>query len=352
VYIQKRINQKECGNLFLASLSKFHNFECVNDLFKHIVPPSSALFYSRNDPTDLRLGDTVLRGERQFSDEVKVCILGVPTDEGVKRNEGRTGAKDGPEAIRTELYKRTPFVIGKQKSPSEIVLFDLGDIKIGKTLEETHDRLAETVRALCSLNVIPVVLGGGHDIAYPDFVGFSEGKRNVGVINIDAHLDFRKPVPKRNSGTSFRQMLDHHRSPLNAMNFVEVGIQSFANSRDHYTELIDRGATVFSLRDVREDGITKILELSYELATTGNEALYISFDLDAVHSTDAPGVSASLPTGLTAEEFLTAALFAGKRRKTKIIDIVEMNPKYDVDGRTAKLAALTIMYFLTGLANR
>ena len=56
--------------------------------------------------------------------------------------------------------------------------------------------------------------------------------------------------------------------------------------------------------------------------------------------------------GLTAEEFLTAALFAGKRRKTKIIDIVEMNPKYDVDGRTAKLAALTIMYFLTGLANR
>ncbi|HAP34732.1 MAG TPA: arginase, partial [Bacteroidetes bacterium] len=91
---------------------------------------------------------------------------------------------------------------------------------------------------------------------------------------------------------------------------------------------------------------------AYELATSSSDSLYISFDLDAVHSTDAPGVSASLPTGLTAEEFLTAALFAGKRRKTKLIDIVEMNPKYDVDGRTAKLAALAMMYFLTGVANR
>lgn len=339
-------------NLFLASCGKFHNFGCVNEIFKHIVPPPEALFYSRNDPTDFRMGDTVLRGEKDFSDEVQACILGVPVDEGVKRNGGRTGAKDGPDAIRTELYKLTPFVIGKEKSPVELTLCDLGDIKAGKSLEETHDRLAETIRALCSRNIIPIVLGGGHDIAYPDFVGFSEGKKNVGVINIDAHLDYRKPVPKRNSGTSSRQILDHHRSPLNAMNFVEVGVQSFANSRDHYTELIDRGATVFSLRDVRNDGITKVLDLSYELATTGNDSLYISFDLDAVHGTEAPGVSASLPTGLTAEEFLTAALFAGKRRKTKIIDIVEMNPKYDIDGRTAKLAALTIMYFLTGFANR
>jgi formiminoglutamase len=95
-----------------------------------------------------------------------------------------------------------------------------------------------------------------------------------------------------------------------------------------------------------------VLDLSYELATTSTDSLYISFDIDAVHSSDAPGVSAPLPTGMTAEEFLTAALFAGKRRKTKMIDIVEVNPKYDVDGRTARLASLAIMYFLTGVANR
>ncbi len=324
----------------------------MSTIFKHLEPPNEKLFFSRNDLSDPRMGDGTLREEKNFTDDVKIGIIGVPTDEGVKRNGGRIGAKDGPDAIRTEFYKRTSFVVGKEKSPAIIPIFDFGNIKIGKTLEETHDRLSEVVHSLISVNIIPIVLGGGHDIAYPNFAGFSKGKRTVGVINIDTHLDYRKPIPKRNSGTSFRQMLDQHQSSLNAMNLVEIGIQSFANSADHYSELIERGATVFSLRDVRAEGIAKTLELAYELATSSTDSLYISFDLDAVHSADAPGVSAPLPTGLTAEEFLTVALFAGKRRKTKLIDIVELNPKYDVDGRTAKLAALAIMYFLTGFANR
>lgn len=337
----------------LASLCNFPDFISVKDIFKYCIPPDEKLFYSRGDSSDPRMGDIVLRGQKNFSDDVQVAILGVPVDEGVKRNGGRVGAKEGPSAIRAEFYKRSPFVVGgKEHFPSAVKVFDFGDIKCGKTLEETHETLSEIIGALISSGIIPVVLGGGHDIAYPNFIGFSQAKQKVGVINIDSHLDYRKPDPKRNSGTSFRQMLDHVNSPLNAMNFVEVGTQSFANAHEHYSELIERGATVFSLRDVREDGITKVLDLAYELATTSTDSLYISFDLDAVHSSDAPGVSAPFPTGLTAEEFLTAALFAGKRRKTKIIDIAEMNPKYDVDGRTARLAALALMYFLTGLANR
>lgn len=324
----------------------------MSTVFKHLDPPNGEIFFSRNDPSDPRMGDITLRGEKNFTNDIKIGIIGVPTDEGVKRNGGRIGAKDGPDAIRTEFYKRTPFVVGKEKSPVTVPVFDFGNIKIGKTLEETHDRLSEVIHSLVSAKIIPIVLGGGHDIAYPNFVGFSKGKQTVGVINIDTHLDYRKAIPKRNSGTSFRQMLDQHQSPLNAMNLVEIGIQSFANSADHYSELIERGATVFSLRDVRTEGIAKTLDLAYELATSSTDSLYISFDLDAVNSADAPGVSASLPTGLTAEEFLTVALFAGKRRKTKLIDIVELNPKYDVDGRTAKLAAIAIMYFLTGVANR
>lgn len=324
----------------------------MSTVFTYLDPPDEKLFFSRKDSSDPRMGDLVVRGEKNVTDDIALGIVGVPTDEGVKRNGGRVGAKDGPDAIRTEFYKRTPFVTGKEKSPASVQIFDFGDVKCGKTLEETHERLIEVIRTLIDAGIIPIVLGGGHDIAYPNFLGFSSGKKNVGVINIDTHLDYRKPIPKRNSGTSFRQMLDHQGSALNAMNLVEVGIQSFANAADHYSELIERGATVFSLRDVRADGITKTLELAYELATSSVDSLYISFDLDVVHSADAPGVSAPLPTGFTAEEFLTAALFAGKRRKTKLIDIVELNPKYDHDGRTAKLAALAMMYFLTGIANR
>lgn len=337
----------------LASRLNFPNFITdMSTVFTYLDPPEEKLFFTRKDDSDPRMGDLVMRGEANVTDEIAVGIVGVPTDEGVKRNGGRVGAKDAPDAIRAEFYKRTPFVIGKEKSPSSVPVFDFGNIKIGKTLEETHNRLSETVQTLVAAGIVPIVLGGGHDIAYPNFVGFSSGKKNVGVINIDTHLDFRKPIPKRNSGTSFRQMLDHPSSALNAMNLVEVGIQSFANAADHYSELVERGATVFSLRDVRNEGVTKTLDLAYELATASVDSLYVSFDMDVVHSADAPGVSAPLPTGFTAEEFLTAALFAGKRRKTKLIDIVELNPKFDVDARTAKLAALSMMYFLTGFANR
>ncbi len=324
----------------------------MSSIFKYLAEPDKKLLFSRGDESDPRMGDIVLHGEKNFSHEIRIGIVGVPTDEGVKRNGGRIGAKGGPDAIRYELYRRTPFVMGKENSPAGVPIFDFGNIKTGKTLEETHEKLSEIVHALVTADIVPIVLGGGHDIAYPNFVGFSKDKKNVGVINIDTHLDYRKPNPKRNSGTSFRQMLDMQKSPLNAMNLVAVGIQSFANSKDHYSDLLQRGATIFSLRDVREDGITKILELSYELATNSNDALYVSFDIDVVQNANAPGVSASLPTGMTPEEFLTAALFAGKRRKTKLIDIVEMNPKYDIDGRTAKLAALAMMYFITGYANR
>lgn len=353
VFFLNYCNLYQDAKSLLASLTNFHNFnDIMSTIFKQLTPPNEKVFFSRNDPTDPRMGDLVLRGEKNFTDEICIGIVGVPTDEGVKRNGGRVGAKDAPNAIREEFYKRTAFVIGKEKSPAELPVFDFGDIKIAKTLEETHDTLAEVIQTLVSANIVPIVLGGGHDIAYPNFVGFSSGKKNVGVINIDTHLDFRKPIPKRNSGTSFRQMLDQHMSPLNAMNLVEIGTQSFANAAEHYSELIERGATIFSLRDVRAEGMTKTLDLAYELATSSTDSLYFSFDMDVVHSTDAPGVSAPLPTGLTAEEFLTAALFAGKRRKTKLIDIVELNPKYDADGRTAKLAALAMMYFLTGFANR
>lgn len=324
----------------------------MTNISKYLTPPNEKLFFSRGDTDDPRMGDIVLRQAKNVKNDLQIGIVGVPVDEGVKRNGGRTGAKEAPDAIRAELYKRTPFVFGKENSPNELSIFDFGNIKQGKTLEETHANLTEVVAYLVEQNIVPVVLGGSHDIAYPNFLGISKHKSSLGVINIDTHLDFRKPVPKRNSGTSFRQMLDHHKSALNAMNFVELGIQSFANSQKHYDELIERGATIFSLRDVREDGITKILDLAYELTTASTETLYVSFDMDAVKETAAPGVSAPLPTGLTPEEFLTAALFAGKRRKTGMIDLVEVNPKYDVDGRTCKLAALTILYFLTGFANR
>ncbi|HTR80010.1 MAG TPA: formimidoylglutamase [Bacteroidota bacterium] len=310
------------------------------------------VFFSRNDESDPRMGDIVRRQKENFSDKINVGIVGVPEDEGVRRNRGRVGAKDAPNEIRKALYKFTPYALSKGKQASDLAIFDFGNVKAGATLEETHERVQAVLEMLFAKNILPIVLGGGHDTTYPSFLAFAKEAASTGAINIDTHLCFRKLDPQRNNSTAFRQILDLTHSPLTAMNFVQVGAQSFANAQEHYEELIDRGATVFTLDEVRKERMEKILELAYEIASNSVERLYFSFDLDAVRGSDAPGVSASYPTGLSAEELLKAAHFAGMRRKTKAIDIVEVNPKFDFDGRTAKLAAFVIMYFLTGVANR
>ena len=298
------------------------------------------------------MGDIVRRQKENLSPDIRIGIVGVPEDEGVKRNRGRAGAKEAPNEIRKALYKFTPFAISKNKQISELSIFDFGNVKTGSSLEETHQRVQTVVETLVASNILPIVLGGGHDITYPSFLAFSKKAASTGAINVDTHLNFRKSDPHRNNGTAFRQILDLTHSPLAPMNFVEVGAQSFANSKEHYEELNDRGATVFTLGDVRKERIEKILDIAYEIAANSSERMYVSFDLDSVQCSDAPGVSASYPTGLSAEELLKAANFAGLRQKIKAIDIVEVNPKFDVDGKTSKLAALVVMHFLAGVANR
>ncbi len=340
-----------------------------NILWKFLAEPPAELFgahFSRKDEADPRMGDLVLHKRKDFSVDIHIGIIGVPDNSGVKRNLGRPGAKDAPDEIRKTFYKLTPFSLSKSSTAtaggtkiSDLRIFDFGNIKTGTTLEQTHERLEAAVSGLLAQNIFPIVLGGGHDIAYPIFAALSGTIKKTGVINIDAHLDVRKPNPLRNSGTSFRQMLtaenfqrDGHGNALQPMNLVEIGIQPFVNAREHYDWLLERGATIFSLQEVKKEGIAKILDLAHEIAANSTDALYMSFDMDSVRSSDAPGVSAPNPIGLTPEEFFLAAEFAGRRRKTKVVDIAEVNPKYDADGRTCRLAALTIMHFLLGFANR
>ncbi len=324
----------------------------MEELWKYLTEPDEELFFSRNDPHDKRLGDIVLRGRKNFSGELQIGILGVPEDEGVKRNRGRAGARGGPDEIRRAFYRLTPYHFGSTEHVALLKIFDLGNLKIKGSLEDVHATLESVVETLTRQHLILIVLGGGHDISYPNFLGFAKHKASAGLINIDSHLDVREPNPDRNSGTSFRMILEHPNSTLLPQNFVEIGIQSYLNSIAHYDYVLEKGGTIFTHQEIREDGIEKIIPIACEIAGNLTEGIFVSFDMDAVRSADAPGVSSSSPTGLTAEQILQLASFAGKEKKVTMIDICEVNPKYDIDGQTAKLAAQVMMNFLIGVANR
>jgi len=291
------------------------------------------------------MGEVVRRDSEHYA-AAEIVILGCPQDEGVRRNRGRVGAAEAPDAIRQQFYKLTTFNLRKK-------VFDLGDTAIGSTLEETHDNHAAVVKQLLRDGKRIIVLGGGNDLSYPDGVAMAEvfGPEWWIGVNIDSHLDVRI-ADERNSGTQFRQLLDEKR--LLPSYFYEVGFQSHFCSPVYYEYIRDLGVHRISLEILRSRSEADV-ELKEQIRQkfighSSSLNTFFSFDIDAVRSADAPGASAPSPLGLRAGEFIQLVKYAASLANTKIIEFTEANPTYDVDGRTTKLVAIGMHRFCTGIA--
>lgn len=302
-------------------------------LFDHVDHTDLDIFYQRNDPNDIRLGEVVLHQPRDY-DDANIVLLGLPQDEGVQRNGGRIGAKHAPDAIRRCLYKYVAI--------DKLKLFDVGNSKIFNTLQATHDNHQAVVQQLLQDGKTVIVLGGGNDTSYPDCAALSNHTSgNLVAFNIDAHFDARI-AEQHNSGTPYRQLLeDEHIQPNH---FYEIAYQPFANSITYQQYLDEKGVTTYSLQQVHEQGLDNLLKKI--LASFDNQAIFWGLDMDVVRAADAPGVSAVNPTGLTGEEFTHIGTIAGTYSQTRIFEITEVNPTYDIDERTCRLAAATIWNFL------
>jgi formiminoglutamase len=307
------------------------------DIFQNTTRPKQDLFFKKNDLNDARLGEIVSASAKDY-EASEIVILGCPQDEGVSRNNGRIGAAFAPDAIRTQFYKLT-------NSGISAGIFDLGDTIIQKTLEETHDLQTEIVVQVLRDGKRLIILGGGNDISYADGAAMAKvfGNENWQAFNIDAHFDVRADFP-RNSGTPYRQLLDEQL--LKPANFSEIAFQPQANSPIYFDYLKNLGVTTISLEDI-QDSRFKIQDLIIKPLAT-----FWGFDVDSVRASDAPGVSAPSPIGLTAEEFVNLAGFAGSLAETKIVEFTEVNPNFDIDNRTAKLVAVAMHTFCANLKEK
>lgn len=301
----------------------------MTDIFSITTRPNPDLFYRRDDPNDPRLGEVV----PQISyEEAQVVILGCPQDEGVRRNKGRIGAAAAPDAIRTYFYR----LAVPDNFPR---VFDLGNTVIQPTLEATHEVHCKVVRQVIRDGKTLVVLGGGNDVSYPDCSALAMEVPNLLAFNVDAHFDVRADVP-RNSGTPYRQLLEENF----VQHFYEMGYQPFGNSTIYLNYLKSKGVHFHTVEQIREVGLRTVFQniLQYHTA----EAIFWGLDLDSVQVSDAPGVSAPNPTGFMADEFCQIARIAGGDKRSRIFEITEVNPTYDIDGRTCRLAAVAMFYFL------
>ncbi len=300
------------------------------------------------DPNDPRLG-TLIAVEDVLAEDTLLALVGFPIDEGVKRNGGRPGAAAGPAAIRESLYRMTPDA-RNATAFSEVVrrTVDLGDIRPGRSLSESQRLLGEVVAELLRSGVTPVVLGGGHETAFGHFLGYAVGERKMAILNIDAHADVRPLIDERgHSGSPFRQALEHESGACT--HYSVAGLQPGRNARQHIEYVLDRGGHVRWASDLMN--MTGIDRLFVD-GVSDDASVMLSVDLDAVDAAFAPGVSAPSGDGLKPNILLALMHHAGTLPNVTSVDVVELNPTFDLDGRTARLAAQLVWSYLSGFASR
>lgn len=268
----------------------------------------------------------------------EVALLGFSSDEGVRRNQGRPGAKDGPDVIRKSMCN-----LAVHFTPGELGITDMGNVVVMKgKLEEAQKELSVVVKSLLDLGYFPILMGGGHEISYGHYNGIYEylkdkPKRNIGIINFDAHFDFRSYAQGAHSGSSFRQIVDDCDGRGEKIHYLPIGINQAANQRAQFKVMEIYNQTYIPLEDVRIDTIEEVRKRILAFVAKMDH-IYITLDLDVMSMGFSPGVSA--PAAFGVFPYLVRGMLKTILGTGKVIsfDLAEFNPVYD-DGRTAKLAA-------------
>jgi formiminoglutamase len=268
-----------------------------------------------------------------------IGIIGYICDEGVKRNQGRVGAQKGPKSIRNKLGK-LPIHFKNKK------IIDFGDVICkDENLEHCQKALSKTISKLITNNILPIAIGGGHDIAYANFNGIKDAIKNIsenkiGIINFDAHFDLRAIETQANSGTPFNQILTEN----NNINYFAIGIQQQSNPKELFEIAAQKKVSYVSNFDC--ETFSDRLKSKLSVFIKEVDYVYITIDMDGFSSAYAPGVSAPSALGFAPSFVYNALAFLFKSKKVISCDIAELNPDFDVDENTAGLTARLVDYMV------
>lgn len=265
-----------------------------------------------------------------------VALVGFCSDAGVTRNFGREGAKHGPKVLRGALANLP--VRGCKH------LVDAGDVVcIDDELEAAQDALSHALAGLLGRGLLPVTLGGGHEVAFGSFGGLAmhlehgPAAPRIGIVNLDAHLDLRQ-AERANSGTPFRQIAEECERRGWPFRYCCLGVSEFANTPALFDRARALGATWLCDEDMGLERLGRTLALVDNFLHDVDH-VYFTICLDVLPASVAPGVSAPSARGVelaVVEAVIDSIAASGKVR---LADVAELNPLFDVDGRTARVAA-------------
>jgi len=292
----------------------------------------------------VKIIDLNARDLEVFTGKLGFAFIGFCCDEGVRLNKGRTGAAKGPLSIRSELANLPCNFL------QEVKLFDVGDVLCeDSTLLESQVILAKVVQRVLSLNLFPIILGGGHEVAFGDYMGIlnylseNREKPNIGIVNFDAHFDLRPYIDTHiaSSGTMFRQIADVCSKKKLEYAYMCIGIQKHSNTIDLFKTADRLGAKYMLAKDIIDGDDCEIIDKIEDFIKL-RDYIYVTICTDVFSTAFAPGVSASQPLGLDPERVLKYLKHILKSNKVVCFDIAEVSPRFDQDDITANLAAILI----------
>ena len=258
-----------------------------------------------------------------------IALFGIKEDRGTHNNKGTASA---PDEVRKKLYHL-------KKGTGAYRIVDLGNLNIGHDLSESYVRVSEVCRMLLEHNVLPIILGGSHDIDYGQYCAYETMEKLVSLLNIDAFLDLEEKRESPESRHHIHKILLHE--PNYLFSYTHLAYQSY---------LIDpRAVSILERLYFETFRVGQVRTNIQEIEPTVRNADMVAFDITAIRSSDAPGNANAQPFGITGEEACQICWYAGLNEKLSSIGFYEYNPAYDDDRKkTASVVATMIWYFIEG----
>ena len=265
-------------------------------------------------------------------DQYKVAIIGVPED----RNSINAGSSQAPDKIRNKLYQLI-------RTSIKLKIFDLGNMKAGKTHDDTIFGLRDILQELNSLDIICIILGGAHQLTYSSCLVWEEMQKRYNLTVIDSHFDFEtNPTTKSILAENF----------LNNVLLPNTHLFSYNNlgHQQYFSETAQTNWIENNFHHAMRVGVirTSIRETEPLLRDTH----ILSVNMRSVRYADSPGYIYPSPNGLNGEEICQISRYAGTSQNIRVFGIFEVNPLYDPQGISSYLAAQMTWYFIEGISQR
>jgi agmatinase len=277
-------------------------------------------------------GPRTVEPVRAFADasasfeKAEFVIVGAPFD---RTTSFRPGARFGPDAIRHQSWNFESFDLETGVDLSDVAIHDLGDLREVGSSADMVAALRQELQPVFAAGKIPITLGGDHSCSPPCVEAYPEGS-SLGVLYIDAHLDFRSSYlgDPRSHACSARRILER----VGARNIVVLGVRSVSKEETEDNRSI--GMASISAHEVFREGIEASVQRALNMLKT--EKVYISLDIDAIDPAYAGATGTPEPFGLTPRDVKYAIGQVAPRLAG--MDVMEVSPPYDT-GNTAALAA-------------